>query len=310
MRFAERKQDDGRVEMDEVIIKKNWRKLAVRRWEVPAGFPVFFLHGTPGSRLSARPSGAGLEQLGVSLITYDRPGYGLSDPHPGRSVADAADDVRVIADALEIDTFAVIGRSGGGPHALACAALLPGRVTRVASLVGLAPYDAAGLDWMQGMVEMNRQQYTAALGGARQLAQMLYPQVVAIRSNPEHLVQRLAAQAVPEDVATLSDPEYRAEFVQSMTEAIDRSLDGWAADSLAFTRPWGFDPRWIQTPTLLWHGVRDVFSPVAHARWLAERISSAVLLLSDRSSHLNASRAQWGAIEWLLHGGVPELTAG
>jgi pimeloyl-ACP methyl ester carboxylesterase len=294
--------------MDEVLIR-NWRRLAVRRWGVPGGAPVFLLHGTPGSRLSARPTEAELTTLGVRLITYDRPGYGLSDPHPGRSVADAADDVRAIADARGIDTFAVIGRSGGGPHALACAALLPERVTRVASLVGLAPYDASGLNWMRGMVEMNRQQYSAALQGARQLAQLLYPQVVAMRSNPEHLVQRLEATAPPADLAELSDPEYRSELVQSMVEAIDRSLDGWAADSLAFTRPWGFDPGWIHTPTLLWHGNGDVFSPVAHAHWLAKHIKGALLLLSDRCTHLSAARVQQGAIHWLLHGGVPELVA-
>lgn len=294
--------------MDNVIIK-GWRRLAVQQWGIPSGHPVFLLHGTPGSRLSARPDDTELQRLGVRLVTYDRPGYGLSDPHPGRSVADAADDVRAIADALDLDTFAVLGRSGGGPHALACAALLPDRVTRVASLVGLAPYDAAGLDWMRGMVEMNRQQYSAAIRGARQLAQMLYPQVVAMRSNPEHLVRRLEAQAPPEDVATLSDPGYRSELARSMHEAIDRSLDGWAADSLAFTRPWGFDPSWIRTPTLLWHGTRDVFSPVAHARWLANRIKGAVLLLSDRGSHLCAAHAQQEALDWLLHGGGSKLAS-
>lgn len=240
------------------------------------------------------------------MITYDRPGYGLSDPHPGRSVADAADDVRAIADALGFETFAVIGQSGGGPHALACAALLPDRVTRVASLVGLAPRDAMGLDWLHGMLEFNRRHYTAAMRGPQQLAAMLYPQVVAMRSDPEHLVRRLEAEATLADAAALSNPRYRAEMAESMLEAVARSLDGWAADSLALTRPWGFDPAWIRIPTLLWHGTWDVFSPVAHAWWLAKRIRGSVLLLSDRS-HLSASLIQHGAIRWLLHGGAPQL---
>jgi pimeloyl-ACP methyl ester carboxylesterase len=295
--------------MDEMLIK-SWRRLGIRRWGDPAGSPVFLLHGTPGCRLSVRPSDAELRRLGVNLITYDRPGYGRSDPQPGRSVGDAADDVRAIADALGIDRFAVIGRSGGGPHALACAALLPDRVTRVASLVGLAPYDAPGLDWLHGMVELNRHQYGAAMLGPRQLAQVIYPQVVAMRADPEHLVRRLEAEASPGDRAALNDPEYRAALVASISEAVARSLDGWAADSLAFTRPWGFDPQWITTPTLLWHGTWDVFSPVTHARWLAGRIKGAVLMLSDRGNHLSASGVQRGAIQWLLQGGLPDLAAG
>jgi pimeloyl-ACP methyl ester carboxylesterase len=295
--------------MDEVV-KSNWRRLTVRRSGVPNGIPVFFLHGTPGSRLSARLNEASLCRLGVNLITYDRPGYGLSDPHHGRSVADAAEDVKTIANHLGIDTFAVIGRSGGGPHALACAALLPDRVTRVASLVGLAPFDAAGLDWMRGMAEMNQEHYRAARRGERHLAHVLYPHVVAIRSNPEHLMQRLEEHGQPEDVITLHDPAYRKEFVLSTAEAIERSLAGWAADSLAFTRPWGFDPGWIRTPTLLWHATQDVFSPVSHAYWLAEHISDSILKLDDASSHLATTRAQYGAVRWLLHGGEPESVAG
>jgi pimeloyl-ACP methyl ester carboxylesterase len=294
----------------ETFLIKGWRRLAVRRWGIPTGFPVFLLHGTPGSRLQVHLADAEFEHLGVHLITYDRPGYGLSDPHPGRSVADAADDVQAIADALGLSEFAVIGRSGGGPHALACAALLPDRVTRVASLVGLAPYDAMGLDWLRGMVELNRQQYSAARMGPRALAQVIYPQVIAMRANPEHLVQRLESEGSLEDQAALRNPEYRAAMIENITEAVGRSLDGWAADSLAFTRPWGFEPHWISAPTLLWHGAWDVFSPVTHARWLAERIKTAVLLLSDRASHLSASGVQSGAIQWLLDGGMPNLAAG
>jgi pimeloyl-ACP methyl ester carboxylesterase len=252
--------------------------------------------------LSIRPQDAELERQGVRLVTYDRPGYGLSDPHPGRIVADAADDVRAIADALGIETFAVMGRSGGAPHALACAALLPDRVTRVASLVGLAPYDAPDLDWLDGMVELNRQQYGAALLGHGPLAEVIYPQVVAMRADPEHLARRLEREGSPADRHALRDPDYRATFVRSIREAVARSLDGWAADSLAFTRPWGFDPGWIRVPTLLWHSARDVFAPVSHARWLAGQISGALLSLSDDVSHLGAASIQFEAMNWLLDG--------
>jgi pimeloyl-ACP methyl ester carboxylesterase len=293
--------------VDSQILIRGWRRLGVRRRGPRCGAPVFLMHGMPGSRLSARPSQEHLEALGVQLVTYDRPGYGMSDPLPGRLIADSADDVRIIADAFGFDTFAVIGRSGGGPHALACAALLPDRVTRAASLVGLAPRDASGLDWLQGMLELNRRHYIAAMHGRQQLSAMLYPQVIAIRSDPEHLVRRLESEATAADAAALSDPQYRAEMVETILEAVTRSLDGWIADSLAVTGPWGFDPAWIKVPTLLWHGSWDVFSPVAHTRWLAERVPGSLLLLSERRSHLNAPFIQHSAIYWLLHGGVPQL---
>jgi pimeloyl-ACP methyl ester carboxylesterase len=154
------------------------------------------------------------------------------------------------------------------------------------------------------MVELNREQYGAALMGPRQLAQIIYPQVMAMRANPEHFLQRVEAQASSEEErALLNNPEYRATLISTVTEAVTRSLDGWASDSLAFTRPWGFEPQWISIPTLLWHGTYDVFSPVAHARWLAERIQGAVLMLSDRGSHSSAAAMQIGAIRWLVDGG-------
>lgn len=295
--------------VDEVVVK-GWRQLTVRRWGVPGAAAVFLLHGTPGSRLSARPSDEELARLGVELVTYDRPGYGRSDPHPGRSVADAADDVLAIADTLGIGRFAVLGRSGGGPHALACAALVPDRVTRVAALVGLAPYDANGLDWLEGMAPINREHYAAALSGPRRLAELLYPHVVAIRSSPEHLVRRIEAAAPQQDRARLNDPRYRAALIEDMIEAVGRNLDGWVSDSLAFTRPWAFDPRWIRVPTLLWHSTSDVFSPVAHSRWLAGRVRGARLMLADGRSHLDAASAQYSVINWLLHGSLPEVAAG
>lgn len=115
------------------------RALTVERWGDPDGRPVFLLHGMPGSRLGPAPRGMVLYQRRMQLIAYDRPGYGGSDRHPGRSVADVAQDVAAVADTLGLETFAVAGRSGGAPGALACAALLPERVTRTAAMVGLAP---------------------------------------------------------------------------------------------------------------------------------------------------------------------------
>jgi pimeloyl-ACP methyl ester carboxylesterase len=287
--------------MDEIVVRR-WRRLGVRRWGDINGFPVFLLHGTPGSRLGTRPDEDSLKRLNVCLITYDRPGYGISDPHPGRTVADAAGDILTIANAFGYGRFAVLGRSGGGPHALASAALLPDRVTRVASLAGIAPYGAAGLDWLAGMTESNQREYVAATAGRAHLAELVYPRVMAMRTNPEHLVTILASEAPPADRARLADPDYRARLIENFAEAVLRSVDGWVADTLAFTRDWGFDIGWITVPALLWQGVTDAFCPPAHALWLADRMPGAVLMLAEESAHLDAAAAQLEAVRWLLAG--------
>src|ERR1700726_2169775 len=127
------------------------RRLAASVYGDPEGLPVFLLHGTPGSRIGPTPRSAILHRLGVRLICFDRPGYGESDRLPRRRGPAGAGDGSALAHALGGGKFAVVGRSGGGPHALACAALLPERTTKAAVLVGLAPREAEGLDWLGGM---------------------------------------------------------------------------------------------------------------------------------------------------------------
>ena len=126
--------------------------------------------GEPGRAI---PRGRVLYELGVRLISFDRPGYGGSDRLDSRRVADVVPDVVAIADELELERFAVLGRSGGGPHALACAALLPDRVTRAGVLVSLAPWEAEGLDWFAGMSDSNVREYTAAATAPESLTAQL-----------------------------------------------------------------------------------------------------------------------------------------
>ena len=139
------------------------RTLAVLEAGDESGHAVVAIHGTPASGVLWRGLVEDAEARGIRLLGYDRPGYGASDPHRGRTVADAAGDVAAIADALGIDRFAVEGGSGGGPHTLACAALLPDRVVAAASLAGVAPYPADGLDWLDGMGQDNLDEFAAIL---------------------------------------------------------------------------------------------------------------------------------------------------
>ncbi|MFC3345947.1 alpha/beta fold hydrolase [Streptomyces echinoruber] len=268
----------------------------------PHGSPVFLLHGMPGSRVGPRPRPMFLHQRGARLISFDRPGYGGSDRRPGRRVADVVADVAVVADALRLDRFAVAGRSGGAPHALACAALLPERVTRAAALVGLAPRDAEGLDWFAGMAPSNVSEFRAACTDPERYAARLIPRSLAIRSNPARLLEELRADLTDEDRMIVSDLTIRSMLLRAYLEALRTSPYGWLDDVLALTGPWGFDPAQIRVPVLLWHGARDVFSPASHSSWLAARIPRATAVLEPAAAHFAALRALPDVLDWLLEG--------
>nr|WP_223185135.1 alpha/beta hydrolase [Streptomyces sp. CBMA152] len=272
----------------------------VERFGDPRGRPVFLLHGTPGSRLGPAPRGMVLYQRRMQLIAYDRPGYGGSDRLEGRSVADVVQDVRTIADSYGLERFAVVGRSGGAPHALACAALLPERVTRTAALVTLAPRDAPGLDWFEGMTAYNVEEYTTASVDPEEFAARLIPRSDEIRRNPIQLLDELRRDLTHADRMVVKDAGVRSMLLRNYQEALRTSAYGWIDDALALSSPWGFDPADITGEVLLWHGVKDVFSPVGHSRWLAERIPGATAVLEPTAAHFDALHALPDILTWLI----------
>jgi pimeloyl-ACP methyl ester carboxylesterase len=276
------------------------RKLAVRVSGNPAGHPVVYLHGTPGSRVGPFPRGRVLYELGVRLVSFDRPGYGGSDRQAGRRVADVARDVEAIADELGLGEFAVVGRSGGGPHALACAALLPGRVTRAAVLVSLAPFAAEGLDWFAGMAESNVREFTMAVSEPERLNAMLTQVADKIRADPTSHVATLTLEMPEADRRVVADAENRQLLAKNFAEALRDSAVGWIDDDLAFCTPWGFDLSDIRVPVLLWHGRKDVFSPAAHSRWLAEQIPGAELWMGSDAGHFGALEVVPDVLSWLI----------
>ncbi|HEY9375141.1 alpha/beta hydrolase [Streptomyces sp.] len=278
------------------------RQLMVERLGDPQGRPVFLLHGTPGSRLGPAPRGMVLYQRGMQLIAYDRPGYGGSDRLEGRSVGDVVHDVTAIADELGLERFAVVGRSGGAPHALACAALIPERVTRSAALVALAPRDADGLDWFEGMTAHNVREYTTASQDPGGVAARLTPRADEIRRNPIQLLDDLRRELTESDRMVVADAGVRSMLLRNYQEALRTSAYGWIDDALAFCSPWGFDPADIPGEVLLWHGEQDVFSPVGHSRWLADRIPGATAVLEPAAAHFDALHALPRVLTWLLEG--------
>jgi pimeloyl-ACP methyl ester carboxylesterase len=275
------------------------RRLATAVFGDPAGRPVFLLHGTPGSRIGPRPRSAILHRLGVRLICFDRPGYGGSDRQPGRRVCDAAADVSAIADDFGLERFAVVGRSGGGPHALACAALLAERVTKVAVLVGLAPREADGLDWLDGMTESNVTEYEAVSNGYAAIAAVTKATADAVRADPASLLAKLQPELPDPDLRVVTDPGIRSLLQAAYAEALRMSPHGWIDDALAFYAPWGFDPAAVTVPVLLWHGANDNLSPVSHAKWLAKRIPSAAVVVQAGAAHFGAIDVLPDILRWL-----------
>jgi len=234
-------------------------------------------HGTPNIGLPPEPLFPTAERLGIRFVGYDRPGYGGSTPRPGRDIGSGADDAAAVMDALGIETFAVMGHSGGGPHALACAARLKTRVLGVVSAAGLAPLDAAGLDWFAGMAPSGVVALRAAVAGRE--AKLAYEQ-----SAPDGIPGFIDA-----DVAILAG---RWSWLGSVVgPALDGGLDGLVDDDLAYVAPWGFDPAAIARPTLILHGERDRVVPASHAMWLASAIPTAELWLRPDDGHLSVLEA-------------------
>jgi pimeloyl-ACP methyl ester carboxylesterase len=275
--------------MEMVVEARDGRKLAVTSAGAATGVPIFLLHGTPGSRNGPQPRGIVLDWLGVRLIGYDRPGYGKSTRQPGRTVADSAEDLAAIADALDIGRFSVVGRSGGGPHALAAAALLGDRVDTVATLVSLAPYAAEGLDWYGGMTSSNVREYSEADDDRGAVESSLREEAARVREDPESLLKRLHPELTPSDLRIVADFGIRRLLTDTYSEGTLQGGDGWIDDVLAFRRPWGFDVSDITVPTLLWHGAEDRFSPVEHTLWLAGHLPDARMVkIEPGASHFSA----------------------
>lgn len=234
------------------------------------GHQVVFQYGTPGIRWPAPQQVAATIRNGVRLLVVDRPGYGGSTRYPGRSIVDVVEDIGAVADHLGWSRFATWGGSGGAPHALACAAALPHRVSRVASVVGPAPYDADGLDWYAGMSPGNVEEFRSAADG---------------EAGYRPLVERLAREAVAAVVTggvqvadgyDLPEADRLALLARTTEEGYERrvraayagGVDGLIDDCIAMTRPWDFDLRQIAAPVSVWYGPDDVLSPRAHAEYL------------------------------------------
>jgi pimeloyl-ACP methyl ester carboxylesterase len=262
----------------------------------PAGLAVLVHNGTPNSRHLYRPWLEDAEAHGIRLISYDRPGYGGSDPQPGRTVADCADDVRAIAAALGVQRLAVWGASGGGPHALACAALLPDLVAAASVLGSIAPYGAPGLDYFTGMGEMNADDITLYFEDpAASRAKTEEDRLAFLEATPDQMRDQMSTLLSPVDAEVVVD-DLADWLVRCARDGLATSDEGWWEDGVAHLSPWGFDFASIRIPVQVWHGRHDRFVPYQHGEWLAAHVPGAEAHLSDSEGHVT-----------LIQGRIPEV---
>ncbi len=263
------------------------RSLDVRVAGAERGVLLVAHHGTPSSGRPFAPYVEAAEERGLRLVTYSRPGYAGSTRMPGRSVADCANDTARIVDQLGGGRFYTMGQSGGGPHALACAALLSDRVIACATTAGVGPFDADGLDFLEGMAQENVDELGAAVEGPEALETFLDEQAENLRqATPADLAEALGGLVSPVDAAALTG-EFAEHAATMLHESISKGVWGWFDDDVAFVHPWGFDLAQIRVPVTVWQGAQDRMVPYAHGQWLAANVAGAKARLFDDEGHLS-----------------------
>ncbi|HVD12844.1 MAG TPA: alpha/beta hydrolase [Actinomycetota bacterium] len=272
------------------------------------GTPLLFLHGTPSGGQQYPPFAEAAAARGLRLVCYSRPGYGHSSRQPGRDVAACAPDIAAIVDRLGADRFYVTGASGGGPHTLACAALLPDRVLACATVASAAPFDAEGLDFLDGMGRENHEEFGAAVAGPAELRDYLERQVPELAEiTGEQAAAALGDLVSPIDAATLTG-EYAEYLAASIRGAIANGIWGWLDDDLAFVKPWGFELADIGVPVFIWQGGQDRMVPFSHGEWLAAHVPGAKARLLAEHGHLSIATGMFGEIVDELLAGAPPRT--
>lgn len=282
--------------LDAIATLAGSRRLAYAEWGDPGGRPVLFFHGTPSGRLFHHPDVEALAGLGVRWITTDRPGYGRSDHQPRRCLLDWPKDVAALADHLQLETLSVVGLSGGGPHALACAHALPDRVRRVAIVSGLGILTPEGL----------RRMFPERRFGVRiaRWAPWLLPALISLVSDPRRTDRHFSKVFLqcPSDRPVLERPEVRAMLAANWADANRSGLRGYAAESRIFALPWGFEPSAIRTTVRLWHGDADASVPIDMARALAAAIPGASLREIPGAGHFLFFDHFREIVEWAIEG--------
>jgi pimeloyl-ACP methyl ester carboxylesterase len=281
-----------------IVYLADGRQLEVLAAGPETGLPLVMHNGTPGGLVAYPPMIEAAAARGLRLVMCARPGYGESTPRPGRRVADVTPDVAAVLDELGAPHFVTAGRSGGGPHALACAARLPGRCLAAASVAGVAPYPADGLDWLASMGEGNVTEFAAAVAGDRPLTSFLETEAAGLATitGPE-VADGLGDLVSAADRAAASG-EFAEYVAASFRAGVRNGIAGWRDDDLAFVADWGFTmaEAGAGAPVAVWQGDQDMMVPLSHGDWLAAHVPGARAHLLAGEGHLTLAVTSFGAI--------------
>jgi len=257
---------------------------------------LLFIHGSPGSGLPDPEGVRTAAERGLRWVSWSRPGYGASTPQPGRNVASIAADAAAVLDHLGVDRAYVVGHSGGGPHAIACATLLPDRMIGAATIGGVAPYGAEGLDWLAGMGPENVEEFGETLKGPeaeRAMVERIGPPFRAVTGA--EIVEAFGGLIDEVDAGALTS-DYGEHLAAEFRHALSQGYEGWIDDDLLVLKPWGFDLGAVERRVCIWQGAHDRMVPYAHGEWLARHVSSACPHLSAEHGHLSLAVDSFGEI--------------
>jgi len=273
-----------------LITRPDGRQLELYVSGPDGAVPVVYHHGTPGSAVPVRQLERAMHARGLRLVCASRPGYGRSTARPGRRVVDVVDDIAAVLDHLGTDRCLVAGWSGGGPHALACAAQLP-QAAAALVVAGVAPWDADGLQFLDGMGQENLVEFGAALEGEEALRSYLEAERDDMADLTVDGVLASLESLLPDVDRAVVTGEFGEDLVGEFAQGLLVGVEGWLGDDLAFIRPWGFDLSAVTVPTMVWQGSEDLMVPFAHGRWLATHLPGATVHLEEGEGHLSIALA-------------------
>jgi pimeloyl-ACP methyl ester carboxylesterase len=272
---------------EQTVTTPDGRQLEVATLGDPDGLTVVFHHGTPGSVKLVNFFQKIADQSALFFVTFSRPGYGVSSRLEGRNVASVVADVATVLDALGRENYVTVGWSGGGPHALACAALDTPRCLAAWSLAGVAPIDV-DFDWTEGMGPENLEEFALALkGGANYEAHVKRDGERFRDSTPQNIVELFGGLLSEVDKVAFVEDQARAVLADACAHAFAQSYFGFFDDDRAFFSPWGFDPAAISVPVFVWFGDNDLMVPPSHGRWLVQHLRTAIKVHKPAAGHVS-----------------------
>ena len=285
-------QDNAQLQtskMQQHVQLADVRTLAFDEYGTADGFPVVYMHGTPGARLEWLMFGTDdmARAANVRLIVPDRPGIGLSKFQPDRKISDWPDDVRQLADHLELERFSVLGISGGCPYVLACAARMPERIASVGVVSGIGPHNIPGLT--DGMNPNALRTLHMSVERPNVFRLIWWIQGLLARLSPRLFAAQAASVFTPVDQQFLHQRDFAERFVAVIRETLRQGTEPLRQDVALMVSPWDFDPHDVSVPVVMWQGGVDTDATPAMARYLTEQIPHARLTFLEAEGHISLS---------------------